>query len=261
LIPSDEIKRLEGNVAHYKAEFLLILAQLFKLARIVPGETHDPKDDSWNISLPRYAWKKVLALLVPAESALRRLIIMGAFGKMFDVEASLLNSVKSVASKPNQPEELSKLSASLPCAKSARPPRFDMFDPLKTFSYISFDTFEEYHAWKAEKDAHPLIIGPADPTKRMDKVKALAIWRRIHAMQHAMDNFDDYVTRYGRWRATRKAILATGKPLDGKHALSLMRRSRPPGYVEKHGDDVHYLLRDVHTIAYDSELPKWQNSS
>jgi hypothetical protein len=35
----------------------------------------------WDITLPRYCWQKVLALLTPAESALRRLIIMAAHGK------------------------------------------------------------------------------------------------------------------------------------------------------------------------------------
>jgi hypothetical protein len=258
LITDYQKSRQEASIALYKAKLMVILTQLFKLARIVPGEVHDPKDDIWNISLPRYAWKKVLALLVPAESALRRLIVMGTFGKNFG--DSLLNSSKAVASKPTQSGELSKLSPKLLSPKTGRPPRFDMFDPRKTFTYLSFDTLEELQAWKAHKDANPLVIAPADPTKRMEPVKALSIWRRIQAMHHAMENFDGYVSRYGRWRAGRKAILAAGRPLHGKYATSLMRRSRPPGFVEKEGDDIHYLLRDVHLLAYDSELPKWENS-
>jgi hypothetical protein len=264
LITDYQKSRQEVSIALYKAQLMVILTQLFKLARIVPGEVHDPKDDIWNISLPRYAWKRVLELLVPAESALRRLIVMGTFGKSFEpgnFGDSLLNSSKIADTEPTQSEELSKLSPKLLSPKTGRPPVFDMFDPRKTFSYLSFDTLEEFQAWKAHKDANPLVIAPADPAKRMQPVKALSIWRRIQAMHHAMENFDDYVSRYGRWRAKRKAILAAGRPLRGKYATTLMRLSRPPGFVEKQGEEIHYLLRDVNALAYDSELPKWENSS
>jgi hypothetical protein len=272
LITDYDRSRLEACVANYKAKLMVILAQLFKLARIVPGEVHDPKDDIWNISLPRYAWKQVLALLVPAESALRRLIVMGTFGKSYEPEEARTPHERAramdaatVDSSPirSGAQELAdrKGAPGAEPSRSPRQPRFNMFDPLKTFSYLSFDSIEEYHAWKARKDANPLVISPADPAKRMEPVGALSIWRRIHAMQHAMENFDDYVSRYGRWRARRKAIRAAGRPLHGKYAASLMRNSRPPGYVEKRGDEIHYLLRDVHSLAYDSELPKWKNSS
>jgi hypothetical protein len=272
LITDYQKSRQEVSIALYKAKLMVILTQLFKLARIVPGEVHDPKDDIWNISLPRYAWKTVMALLIPAESALRRLIVMGTFGKSFEPEPAEARHERAhakdaadVDANPTQAgaqtladrNEVPGAGAS----RSPRPPLFDMFDPLKTFSYISFDSIEEFHTWKAQKDANPLIVGPADPTKRMEPVGALSIWRRIHAMHHAMENFDDYVTRYGRWRAGRKAELKAKGFLNGKHATTLMRNSRPPGYVEKEGDDIHDILRDVHALAYDSELPKWENSS
>lgn len=272
LITDYDRRSLEACVANYKAKLMVILTQLFKLARIVPGEVHDPKDDIWNISLPRYAWKNVLALLVPAESALRRLIVMGTFGKSFEPEpararreqAHEKNSAavdRNAAQSPAQSIAGQDEAAIAETVRSQRPPLFDMFDPRKTFTYLSFDTLEAFQAWKAHKDANPLVIAPADPTKRMEPVTALSIWRRIQAMHHAMENFGGYVSRYGRWRAARKAELKAKGFLSGKYAASLMRRSRPPGYVEKQGDEIHYLLRDVHSLAYDCELPKWENSS
>jgi hypothetical protein len=68
---------LEKCLVNYKGKLIVIVAELFRLARIVPGEVPDVASGSlWDITLPRYCWQKDLALLMPAESALRRLTIM-----------------------------------------------------------------------------------------------------------------------------------------------------------------------------------------
>jgi hypothetical protein len=273
----EALRSMEGCVVNYKAKLVLMIAELFKRARIAPGEVPDvASGEIWDISLPRYAYKYVLALLIPVESAMRRLIVMGAFGTSFVLDPLKAGSRQTHERKEavaaegadDAPDSMTdaadaSASASAHCTSSAapRPPVFDMFDPVKTFTYRSFDTIEEFDLWKAQKDANPLVIPPADPRKRMDAVKALSLWRRIQGLHHAMEHFDAYVSRYARWRGRRKAELAAGRALKGRYGKSLMRRSRPPGFVEKHGDEIHYLLRDVHTLAYDSELPKWENSS
>jgi hypothetical protein len=74
----------ERSTDHYKAVLIKIIAELFALARIVPGEVpHVASGSIWDLTLPRHAYRRALALLKPAESALRRLIIMGAHGKTF----------------------------------------------------------------------------------------------------------------------------------------------------------------------------------
>jgi hypothetical protein len=253
--------RFERHLARYTAALMTIIAELFKRARIVPGEVPDvASGEIWDISLPRYAYKRVLALLIPAESALRRLIVMGAFGKSFVPPLAKAAERRQFTSHPQGQQGSRNADGRVNCARSSQP-AFDMFDPVKTFTYRSFDSIEEFHLWKAQKDANPLVIPPADPRKRMDAVNALSLWRRIQGLNYAVENFDTYVWRYVRWRGRRKAELAAGRPLKGRRGKSLMRRSRPPGYIEKQGDEVHYLLRDVHSLAYDSELPKWENSS
>jgi hypothetical protein len=252
----------ERSTAHYKAALIRIIAELFALARIVPGEVPDTaSQDIWNISLPRYAYRLALELLKPAESALRRLIIMGAHGKSFvpgnvgdgNFGDTALNSLSESPSLPGSAgHELSAVSPKLPA--------FNIFDPLPQFTFRSFDSFEDYALWKAERDANPLIIPPAG--LRMAPVNALSLWRRIQAMHHAVENFDQYVTRYVRWRGRRKFEIASQRPLKDRRPATLMCPGRAPGYIRKGKHEIHQLLRDVDNLAGDSENPpKWRNSS
>jgi hypothetical protein len=257
----------ERSTAHYKAALIKIIAELFVLARIVPGEVPDTaSQDIWNISLPRYAYRRALELLKPAESALRRLIIMGAHGKSFAPATAKDQPGKAdavgdtVSGQGGTLTDADSAPSDAPASeKSLRAPAFNIFDPLRQFTFRSFDSFEDYALWKAEQDANPLIIPPAGP--RMAPVNALSLWRRIQAMHHAAENFDQYVTRYVRWRGQRKFKIAHQRPLKGRRPATLMRPGRAPGYIRKGKHEIHDLLRDVDNLAADSENPpKWRNS-
>jgi hypothetical protein len=260
---------MEKCVVNYKAKLIIIVAQLFNLARIVPGEVPDVNSgEIWDISLPRYCWQKVLALLQPAEAALRRLIIMAAHGKGSDFSSSLPTSPQTASGGAKLPADnagnsllktphnaasidepsgrkLSKLSPKLST------PAFDMFDPLKKFGYCGFYDDDEWEALQAQKAAAgPLAIPEADPLKRMDPVNALSLWKRIQALHHGLENFDAYVASYKIWYARQRYQLKNNLKLTGRKRLGLMRGGYAPGYVPKGKHEVHDVLRDVHSLAH-----------
>jgi hypothetical protein len=269
---------LEACVANYKAQLIVIIAELFKLARIVPGEVHDRKDSIWNLTLPLYCWQRVLELLIPAESAMRRLIVMAGYDKVFVPDLRGGQPAKSGGAKgvrddaadagPDEPAPVSLDTKSGPLheasaganASSPRPPHFDMFDPLKTFAKCRFfDSDDEWEAFQAQqaaqRAANPLFIPKADPLKRMEPVNALGLWKRIQALNHAAEHFDEYVLKYVNWYARQRYQRKNNLKVTGRKRLGLMRGGSIPGYIEKGKHAIHKVVGDVHIIAWDCLSP------
>jgi hypothetical protein len=266
---------LEKCVVNYKAKLIVIIAELFRLARIVPGEVPDVASGSvWDITLPRYCWQKVLALLTPAESALRRLIIMAAHGKPIapyvPEEQAAKTEVREVAGGELCEAMAQEIiigpaeAVSVPldetakdtAAVSPRPPVFDMFDPMKKFGFCGFYDDDEWEALQAQKAAAgPLIIPKADRSKRMDPVNALGLWKRIQALHHAAENFEACVARYISWYQRQRYQLKNNLKLTGRKRLGLMRGGYAPGYIRKGKHDIHGILRDVHNLAFECLSP------
>jgi hypothetical protein len=234
---------LEKRVVNYKGKLIVIIAELFRLARIVPGEVPDVASGSiWDITLPRYCWQKVLALLTPAESALRRLIIMAAHGKPIapfvpeeqaaktkggqDMRGDGLDrdAGEAVTGPADDVPSLTSEAAKQTADASPRPPSFYMFDPMKKFGFCGFYDDDEWEALQAKKAAAgPLIIPAADRSKRMDPVNALGLWRRIQALHHAAEHFEDYVARYISWYQRQRYQMKNNLKVTGRKRLGLMR--------------------------------------
>jgi hypothetical protein len=269
---------LAACVENYKGQLIVIIAQLFKLARIVPGEVHDRKDSVWNLTLPLYCWQRVLALLMPAESAMRRLIVMAGYDKVFVPDLRGLEPAKRGDAKDGSGEVMEAAAdEALPgpastlsgpvgepvteaIPSSSRPPQFDMFDPMKTFTKCRFfDTDEEWEAFQAQqaadRAANPLAVPKADPLKRMDPVNPLGLWKRIQALHHAAEHFEEYVTRYVNWKAQQRYQMKNSLKVTGRKRLGLMRGGSIPGYIDKGRHEVHDLLKDVHILAWDCLSP------
>jgi hypothetical protein len=68
----------------FHEKLLTVIAELFALARIIPGERPEleagAQHNQYMTTLPRYVFKAVMLLLEPAEAALRRLLIIVAHG-------------------------------------------------------------------------------------------------------------------------------------------------------------------------------------
>jgi hypothetical protein len=131
-----------------------------------------------------------------------------------------------------------------------------MFDLMKTFAKCHFfEDDAEWEAFQAEqaagRAAHPLVVPKADRLKRMDPVNALGRWKRIQALHHAAENFDEYVLKYINWYACKRYQLKNNLNLTGRKRSGLMRGGSIPGYVEKGRHEVHGVLKSVHILARD----------
>ena len=181
-------------------------------------------------TLPRHLYAAILLILRPAESALRRLILMAAIGL----------ALKPRVSRP--------LPAGLPaCAASAaKTPAFSLFDPLKTFTRDDFDTnalpssgFDSFY--DHEFDTPPLLQ-PDQP------VNATQLFARLRALRSALGDLPRQARRLARFQARRDAALKSNtrfKPM----RLSIFRPGLPPGWRQRPIHEVDDVLRECHGLA------------
>jgi hypothetical protein len=182
-----------------------------------------------------------LALLKPAESALRRLIVIAARGLVPPAGAHRL-----------LPAGVFGQGA----AGLARPPAFRLLDALKPLHPLApvaprvvprIRTF-----WASAMLAPPaqLIVpaasGPgvsrsaaADPDALVDVAR---LRLRLAAMERALADLPRQARRYARWRAR---TAASARP---RWAL---RPGRPPGYRRRPGREVDLVLKECHALALD----------
>lgn len=97
-------------ISRNHALLLRIVAELFAMARVVEGGTSP--------TLPRHLYNAILLILRPAESAIRRLIIIAARGLVL---------------KPRASRPIPSGLASLASASLTRAPAFPLIDKLKPF--------------------------------------------------------------------------------------------------------------------------------
>ena len=184
----------------------------------------------------RRAYFAALRILRPAESALRRLIIIAALG---------------LALKPRSgaafPERLMAGEGS-----SSRAPAFALLDPLKSFACRAPQTVPGH----MPRISVPGLFDPVFPPVRRiaapeDLVNAENLCRRIEALRLALANVPKQAKRLARWRAKRDLALAGNMPRRVKR-LSPFRPGHPPGHRKRHAHEVDYLLKECHALALDA---------
>jgi hypothetical protein len=168
-------------------------------------------------------------ILRPAESALRRLIVIAAHGLV----------VKPVVSRP-MPEGL------VITGKSVGRKSFQLFDTRKSFNFITPE--------------NPLIVmvkthtrNPHNPFDQMywSKPKPQTIEksdhlsRRLAALKHAVETISQQAARLARWTAKREAMKSP-------KFTSPLRPGRPPGHRTKPKMEIDYILKECHALAWDS---------
>jgi len=187
-------------------------------------------------AIPRLLWRAILALLRPAESAARRLIIATARGLVVPPPAPR-------QPKPQTMEPLLRklgiavmmppagLSAVAQRAKAdgggAEPgtPRltFPLFDPPRRLALYGQ---HRHHvpAYAAPRIWCPGLTEPArlpPPPSPDDYVSAAHLTRRIAALSKALDDLPGQARRFARLMAAREAAL--------ERTVFPIRRTRPPG--------------------------------
>jgi hypothetical protein len=198
-----------------------VVAEIFALLGLVAGGTLE--------LLPHGLYQKVERLLRPAESALRRLIVVAARG--------LLVNPTPKRAMPKGLKIARKVSGRMSFRLFDTRKRFDFIaveNPLlvnvKTYSSNPFNLFDNIYLRRPEKLASNLNAGQ--------------LCRRLAAVAHALETIPHQAQRLARWQAQRKLM---EKP---KFTFPL-RPGPPPGLHVQPKFDVDFVLRECHGLALD----------
>ena len=201
-----------------------IVISLFVLAKMRVGGSL--------FTLPRSTIAAIMLVLRPAESAVRRLIVIAAHGL--------------------PPKSQTLRVADLPtCGGDVRQDRggraghsaFKLFDPLKSFDPESI--WDNDPVWES---GYGLTASPTQhATRDQQPIDATHIGRRLNALMRALDNLPAQARRLARWQAKRDAALKAHRPT----RMSPMRPGLPPGWRERKIHEIDDVLRECHGLAND----------
>jgi hypothetical protein len=172
-----------------------------------------------------------LALLRPAESAVRRLIVIAARGL-------------SVTLRPSRPPMFDRAAAAR-VAGGDRPPAFPLFDRLKRFGFgpprVKPRGVPRIRTFFGEMPppAPPAVAPPAtDAPAHIDPLH-----RRLHSLEAALADLPRQARRLARWRARRAAAFWRSPP---------MRPGHPPGHRRRPTREIDLVLRECQALAKDA---------
>ncbi len=189
--------------------------------------------------IPQPLHRAVLRLLRPAESAVRRLVVIAARGLV----------VKPALPRPKPAGPIGKGSGH-------SPPSFQLFDPRKNFASPRRRTFTRIapriHIFGSDPrvaalwQARPPAADPAPPPDGL--VNAVRLSRRLQALKLALADLPRQARRLARWRLRRQ----TAKRPKFKSPL---RPGHPPGSRRKPVHEVDEVLIECHGLACDAMKP------
>ncbi len=185
--------------------------------------------------LPQPLYRAVSLVLRPAESAVRRLIVIAARGL----------KVKLSPARP--------MSKGLALAgKGGGRVSFQLFDPRQRFSPARQSSAGPKLSPRIHfYDTSPLIplFQPRPVEGPMPKadgaVNALRLLRRLEAVRMALENLPRQARRLARWRARRATM-------QGPPVRQPLRPGPPPGHRKEPKDEVDWVLRECHALARDA---------
>lgn len=220
-------------------------------------------------SLPRHLHAAVLSVLRPAESALRRLIVIAArdlvvtlspaerhrlahaalpapisrTGIFLNGRIAAPGDLAALGRGSRMDAEAAAVTAAPGGEAKSRAPSFALFDPLKRFCPVRQGPSQWVPRILFSLDAAAL---PArQPASPEDIVNAAQLGRRLAAVRTALDDLPAQALRLARWRARR--IVRRGRP--GR--LSPLRPGSPPGHRQVPGHLVDDVLARRHGLAID----------
>ncbi len=190
--------------------------------------------------IPQPLHSAVLRVLRPAESAMRRLIVIAARGLV----------VKPAPSRPMPAGPITGKGGG-----NSRP-SFQLFDPRKNFAAPHRRVFARIapriHFFGNDPRVAALWAEPqpvADPPPPPDGlVNAARLSRRLQALKLALEDLPRQARRLARWRVRREKTPSL-------KFKSPMRPGRPPGYRRKPDHEVDEVLIECHGLACDAMRP------
>jgi hypothetical protein len=220
-------------VERNRERLLAVLAPLFAVLG------YDPR----RADLPRHLYRALLITLRPAESAVRRLIIIAARGLVLGLDPRMkLGAARA-------------FPAGLGLNKDAeRVPAFCLIDPLKRFAPEGFEWAKEGE--KVQILPRISVPGLFDPVfadrftpMKDDPIGCAALRRRLRALKEALDDLPRHARRLARWKARGElARQSAAKP----RRLSPMRPGFAPGYRRSEREEIDAILGDCHYFAVEA---------
>jgi hypothetical protein len=167
-------------------------------------------------------------MLRPAESALRRVIVIAAHGLV----------VKPFASRPMPVGLVIK-------SKGMARKSFQLFDTRKSFNFITPENplivMVKTHTSNPYNLFDQMYWSKPKP-QTIDKIDRLA--RRLTALKYALENIPHQAVRLARWTTKRETMKSP-------KFTSPLRPGRPPGHRTKPKMEVDYILKECHALAWD----------
>ncbi|CAN5350614.1 hypothetical protein BH10PSE7_BH10PSE7_17990 [soil metagenome] len=215
-------------IAINQAALLRIVAALIAMAGLAVG--------GGMARLPRSMHSTVLGVLRPAESAVRRLIVIAARG---------------IVAKP-LPVRPMPVGLKIAAAGGRTRASFQLFDRRKRF-----DLRPRRAGPRPVPRIHGFGGGPLSPLFRPQTVAvaeappddgmvgAASLGRRLEAIKVALDNLPAQAKRLARWQARRNRMASP-------KFRSPLRPGPPPGHRQEGQDDVDRVLRECHALARDA---------
>lgn len=223
-------------IDRHREPLLRIVATLFAMIGLTDGGLVE------RLARPRY--RRVLALLRPAEAAVRRLIIAAA---------------RDLVVKPRVERPEPKRPAGSRKGKHRR--SFRLFDPLPGHGRshghsnakhveprIRFFDADPLSPLFRRAASPPLVPDPKPESARDSTVKAKSLCRRLDAIRHALQDLPRQARRYARWRA--KAAAESNPQIEKK-----LRLRRLPFLVRKTNHEVHAILTECEWLARTALAP------
>ncbi len=188
--------------------------------------------------IPKPLHSAVLRVLRPAESAVRRLIIIAARGLV----------VKVAPSRPMPKGQMT--------GKGGAPgSSFRLFDPRKDFPELRQHRvkyakhpprilfFNDDSRVDSLWPAPPPVVAPVTPPDGL--VNGQRIARRLKALKLALDDLPRQARRLARWRLRKEAAKAP-------KFKSPLRPGPPPGHRKRQIHPIDEILADCHWLAWDA---------
>jgi hypothetical protein len=189
--------------------------------------------------IPRSLHSAVLGVLRPAESAVRRLIVMAAKGLVVKVAPSRPMPKGHIIGKgcgPSKPsfrlcdKRMVFPELSQPRVKYAKhPPRILFFG----------DDSRVDSLWSAPQPA------PVPAPSPDGLVNAERLTRRLQALKLALDDLPRQARRMARWRVRRETMKSP-------KFKSPLRPGPPPGHRKRQIHPIDEILADCHWLAWDA---------
>ena len=208
--------------------------------------------------LPNAVRFAVLRILRPAESAVRRLIVIAAHGLQVKLPARTRLGRRGGRSWPRAPEprglrafqlfdtrkRFEGLNGFAPKRRKAGPvPRITFIDPVSSFD-PRIPMFRE----AAERAARAKAAAAALPRRDRRRHTGRALGRRLAAIDAALQDIPKQAVRMARWQA-RRALKPEAKFRDP------LRIGKPPGHRKKPVHEVDGILGECHSLARDLPPP------